>query len=145
MRKIIEQLKDDPECISELAVEVIYGLFVYLYLRQLHGFNKELKLIFNTANMNYDEASRLLAYKENTPWHYFFGGIVLFIIGIGVLATIKYLAKRAYNKGIAYLILFISAGIQLRCYYLIWYELNNPIIAAIAVFLGIGCLVVSFD
>lgn len=145
MRIITDRLKDDPECISEIIIETIYGLVVYIYLYQLHEFNNELKMMFNTNNMDHHEAGRLLSYKDNTPVHFFFGGIALAIVGIGVLMVIKYFARRSYNKFTAHVILAVSGIIQLRWYYLIWQELSNPIIAAILAFLGIGCLIISFE
>lgn len=124
-----------------LLIDIIYILFVVIFLFRLNSLNKIL------LSIKFKNDIELLFYNDYIPIKYFGFAFLFFIIGIGIILYKLFYIRHNYLEFEETLFIFFSIVTIIVLIILLFVFINNPILRAIMASIGmlIGFIYVSQD
>ena len=124
-----------------LLIDIIYILFVVIFLFRLNSLNKIL------LSIKFKNDIELLFYNDYIPIKYFGFAFLFFIIGIGIILYKLFYIRHNYLEFEETLFIFFSIVTITVLIILLFVFINNPILRAIMASIGmlIGFIYVSQD
>lgn len=124
-----------------LLIDIIYILFVVIFLFRLNSLNKIL------LSIKFKNDIELLFYNDYIPIKYFGFAFLFFIIGIGIILYKLFYIRHNYLEFEETLFIFFSIVTIIILIILLFMFINNPILRAIMASIGmlIGFIYVSQD